>query len=391
MQLTAEQKQFIQSHEDEDVRKVALRFSGEEMPFLLAQIAGRQTSKHKIPSWNANDEIVYPAHLSMEQASSEVTARYKALLLPKKKGLFIDLTGGLGVDFSFLSPHFSEAVYVEQSKELCDLATHNFEALKLKNTAIKNTTSEAYLKEITDADLIYLDPSRRDGAGRKVFRIEDCTPDISQLKNQLLAKSKVALIKYSPMLDISLAVNILKSVKEVHVVSLENECKELLFLLSNDAHECVYYAVNLKKNGETELFSFRIGDEQQSQPIFTSTIETYLYEPNTSILKAGAFNVVATAYSVKKLHKNSHLYTSDNLIADFPGRIFKVKQSFTSNKKNIRQFASETKKANISVRNFPLSVAEIRRQSGIEDGGNTYLFATTLADERKVWVVCEKV
>lgn len=391
MRITEEQKQFIRSHENDDVRDVALRFSGAEMPFLLAQIAGRQTAKHKIPSWYANDEIVYPVHLSMEQASSEITARYKASLLPKEKAYFVDLTGGLGVDFSFLSPHFSKPVYVEQNKDLCDIAAHNFEVLGLKNVAIKNTADEAYLQEIEHADVIYLDPSRRDGAGRKVFRIEDCSPDVSAFKEQLLEKSNSVWIKYSPMFDISLAVKTLEQVCEVHVVSVENETKELLFLLSKNSSECVYRAINIKKTGEIESFSFTPKEEQKSNPIYTSQPEKYLYEPNTSILKAGGFNTVSTAFSVKKLHKNSHLYTSNELISDFPGRTFKVKNFFAPNKKNIREFVSNAKKANISVRNFPLSVAEIRRQSGLKDGGDMYVFATTLADEQKVWIVCEKV
>ncbi len=392
MPLTAEQKQFIRSHEKDDVRQTALRFSGKkDMPFLLAQIAGRQMAKHKIPSWYEKDDVVYPVHLSMEQASSEATARYKASLMPEGKTRLVDLTGGLGVDFSFLSPHFSEAVYVEQNKDLCAVAAHNFEVLELKNAAIKNTTGEAFLKEITNIDLIYLDPSRRDGAGRKVFRIEDCSPDVAQIKSLLLEKSGLTVIKYSPMLDISLAIKTLQYVQEVHVVSVENECKELLFLLSKNTHECVYHAVNLKKNAEAESFSFSPEQEQHAESVLTSEIGKYLYEPNTSILKAGAFNVVSSAFLVKKLHKNSHLYTSDNLVADFPGRIFEVQQVFSPNKNNIRQFISETKKANISVRSFPLSVAGIRRQSGLEDGGNTYLFATTLADESKVWISCTKV
>lgn len=390
MKLTAKQKQFIRSHENEDVRNVALRFSGDDMPFLLAQIAGRQMAKLKIPSWYANDGIIYPAHISLEQASSEETARYKVSLFPEGKNRLADLTGGLGVDFSFLARRFREAVYVEQNPELCALAEHNFRELGLSNYTVINASAEEALKEFLDVDVIYLDPSRRDDAGRKVFRIEDCSPNVSDLKDQLLAKSDIVLIKYSPMLDISLAVKTLQNVSEVHVVSVENECKELLFLLSNDACGCVYNTVNLKKSDETESFSFRPEDEQQSESIYTFQPERYLYEPNASILKAGAFNTVSTAFSIKKLHKNSHLYTSDTLISNFPGRIFEIQQVFAPNKKNIRRFVSETKKANISVRNFPMSVAEIRRQSDLKDGGDTYLFATTLADEQKVWVVCGK-
>lgn len=391
MKLTAEQKQFIRARENDDVRNVALRFSGEDMPFLLAQIAGRQMAKHKIPSWYANDEIVYPAHISLEQASSEVTAQYKSSIIPQGKTRFVDLTGGLGVDFSFLARNFNEAIYVEQNPELCTLAEHNFRELGLSNFSVIHASAEDALKEIPEADVIYLDPSRRDGAGHKVFRIEDCNPDVTQLQEQLFAKSDAVLIKYSPMLDISLAVKTLENVREVHVISVENECKELLLLLSKNGSRCIYHTVNLKKNGETETFSFRQKEEQESELTYASQPEKYLYEPNASVLKSGAFNVIAAAFSVKKLHKNSHLYTSNELVRNFPGRIFEVQHFFAPNKRNIRRFVSETKKANISVRNFPMPVAEIRRQSGLKDGGDVYVFATTLADNEKVWIVCEKV
>lgn len=390
--LTTEQKQFILIHENDDVRTLALRFSREDMPFLLSQIVGRQIAKRKIPSWYPINDIVYPVHLSLEQASSEMTAQYKASLFPSLKNRLVDLTGGLGVDFSFLSPHFSQAIYVEQLQELCVLGEHNFAALRLKNVLIKNTSSESFLETLDFSDVIFLDPARRDGIGRKVFLIEDCSPNLLELKEKLLAKSEQILIKYSPMLDISLGVKTLGNVREVHIVSVENECKELLFLLSkNPSDACVFHAVNLRKRGETESFSFKAEDERKSNPLFTSQVETYLYEPNASLLKAGAFNFISTAFTVKKLHKNSHLYTSNCFIADFPGRIFKVKNTISPNKKNIRHFASQTYNVNIAVRNYPMSVAEIRKQSGLQEGGNTYLFATTLADNKKVWIVCEKV
>lgn len=391
MKLTSEQKQFIASHETEDVCKLALRFSGADMPFLLAQIAGRQIARQKIPTWYANPEIVYPPHLSLEQASSEATARYKRSLLPVGKRRFVDLTGGMGVDFSFLSASFTDAVYVEQNPELCRIASHNFSVLGLKNATVQNVAAELFLRQTDGTDVVYIDPSRRNDAGHKVFRIQDCTPNVAEIGALLLEKSDAVWIKYSPMLDISLAVKTLESVRRVYVISVDNECKELLFELSCDGGECAYHAVNLMKNGRVDLFSFCVSDKQAVVPQFAALPGEYLYEPNASVLKAGAFNTVSTAFGVKKIHRNSHLYTSDELVADFPGRIFRVRRFFAPNKKNIRSLLSETGKANISVRNFPASVAEIRRQSGLKEGGDVYLFATTLADESKVWVVCEKV
>lgn len=393
MQLTPEQKSFVLMHEQENVRDLALRFSSrKDMPFLLAQIAGRQVSKTKIPSWYAIDEIIYPVHLSLEQASSEQTARYKASLVSQKSDLFVDLTGGMGVDFSFFAPKFREAVYVERNMDLSETAKHNFEQLGLKNITVRNGNGETFLSEMPKADFIYLDPSRRDNSGQKVFRIEDCSPDLSEIKTVLREKSDSILIKYSPMLDISQAVKTLGEVAEVHIVSIDNECKELLLLLSKAAvEEPRFIAVNIKKSDKTDVFSFTVSEEQKAQISFADKLCRYLYEPNASILKAGAFKSVAKAYDVTKLHTNSHLYTSDKLIADFPGRIFEIEASCSPNKRELKPFLSETKKANIAVRNFPMSVAEIRRKTNLKEGGDVYLFATTLADERKVWIKCRKV
>ena len=396
MNLSSQQKQFIHLHENENVRDLALRFSRKDLPFLLAQIKGRQMAKHKIPSWHKNDHLLYPTTLSVEQSSSEITAQYKSSLFPKGKRRFADISGGWGVDFYFLSQLFEEAVYVEQNEELCAIAQHNFNALGLKNVTIKNEKSDDFLQQTPTFDVIFADPARRSNTGQKVFKIEDCSPDISQLKTALLEKSNCVMIKYSPMLDISLAVKTLENVREVHIVSVDNECKELLFLLyastlADQNRELIYHTINLKKNSKTESFSFQPIAERQLEIEFASQLDTYLYEPNASILKAGGFNSVSSAFSVKKLHKSSHLYTSNALTPKFPGRVFKIQNQFAPNKKNIRDFLSETKKANIAVRNFPMSVDEIRRKTGLKEGGNVYLFATTLQSEEKVWIFCEKM
>lgn len=426
MQLTCEQKQFILAHEREDIRETALRFMRDDMPLLLMQIAGRQMTEKKIPSWYAERDIVYPPHLSLEQSSSEFTAHYKASLVSSGNRLhgglphfeevtnpdavegnsntFADLTGGMGVDFSFLSPYFREAIYVEQNKELCRFAEHNFEVLGLKNVTVHCAGAEDFLKETSPLNFIYLDPSRRDDSGRKVFRIEDCSPDILEIKPLLLEKSSRIMVKYSPMLDISLAVKGLNCVSEVHVVSVDNECKELVFLLSKTVvdgteeepvkelvDEPLLVAVNLKRSGEKESFAFTPLQERDCRISYAGGLGGYLYEPNASILKAGAFKSVAGAYHLQKLHINSHLYTSDEFVPGFPGRIFKVEAFFLPNNRNLKSFLRETKKANITVRNFPMTVAEIRRKTGLQEGGDVYLFATTLSDEKKVWIVCEKI
>ncbi len=426
MRLTPEQEQFILAHEHEDVRETALRFVRGDMPLLLAQIAGRQKAEKKIPQWYAKKGIVYPVHLSLEQSSSELTALYKASLLSGNNeargdaslgnervksffstyehNVFVDMTGGMGIDFSFMSPYFRKAVYVEKNEDLCRIATHNFDVLDLINTTVYCSDAEDFLKQTAPLDVIYLDPSRRDVSGKKLFRIEDCSPDLSEIKSLLLEKSDRIMVKYSPMLDISLAVKSLGNVREVHVVSVDNECKELLFLLSNGKEDTIqedtikevvtepfFMAVNLKTAGGMEAFPFTMKQEQNAVISFAEDPSRYLYEPNASILKAGAFKSVAQTYNLQKLHINSHLYTSDELVMNFPGRIFEVISFFTPNKKNIKNFSRETKKANITVRNFPMTVADIRRKTALEEGGDTYLFATTLFDGRKTWIVCRKV
>ncbi|RNC63741.1 class I SAM-dependent methyltransferase [Proteiniphilum sp. X52] len=413
MRLTPEQKRFILAHEREDVRRTALRFVRDDMPLLLTQIAGRQMAEKKIPSWYAEEDIIYPPHLSLEQSSSELTARYKASLVSGRNAsfadltsfvettnagsvewennTFADLTGGMGVDFSFLSPYFREAFYVEQNEDLCRMAEHNFQVLGLGNATIYCGGAERFLKETTPLDFIYLDPSRRDDAGRKLFRIEDCSPDLLKIRPWLLEKSGRVMVKYSPMLDLSLAVKTLRCVSAVHIVSVDNECKELLFLLSKRAvNEPLFVAVNLGRSGGKEIFSFTPEQERNASIPLAGEPGRYLYEPNTSILKAGAFKSVAQAYNLQKLHANSHLYTSDELVADFPGRVFEVEAFFVPNKKNIKTFLQDTKKANIAVRNFPMTVAEIRRKTGLADGGDIYLFATTLAEGQNVWIICRK-
>ena len=234
--LTNKQKLLIKKYENEDVKKMALNksaFENQDAIFVLSQIRGRQIAKQKIPSWYENEEIVYPPHLSMEQASSEINAKFKAGLLNNIQS-FADLTGGLGVDFSFMSQKAEVSHYVESNKFLCDSTKHNFQQLKLKNYTVNNTNAESFLNNTTKLDCIYIDPARRDNTGKKVFRIEDCQPNIIELQGMLFEKSEKVLIKFSPILDISLAEKSLKNVSQIYAISVENECKELLFILDNN-------------------------------------------------------------------------------------------------------------------------------------------------------------
>jgi len=384
--------QFITDHKHDDTRKLALqakRYRDVDMNFALRQISGLQIAREKIPSWYKNNSVIYPVHLSMEQSSSEKTAMYKASLC--EGSTLVDLTGGLGVDFSFMSQKFEHAIYVEKQPGLVDLANHNFKALGLDNISVINDDTESFLEKMELVDFIYIDPARRSSSGRKTVLIEDCTPNIIELENIIGQKCDTAIIKLSPMLDISRALTSLNDVSEVHIVSVANECKELLFVKNtNKVTETKFCCINITNN-KTEKYIFTRSGEESALPFFSPDIKRYLYEPNASVLKAGAYKKIALDFGLAKLHPNSHLYTSEALNENFPGRKFVVKESFTFGKKELKSKLQSIKKANITVRNFPLSVDEIRKKTSIKEGGDIYIFATTLANEEKILIIAEKI
>lgn len=391
MKLTRELIHFVREHEKDDVRSLALqagKYPDIDMELAIRQITGRRIAKVKIPLWYDNENIIYPKHISLEQSSSEQTALYKSALYSGNS--IIDLTGGMGVDFSLLSRKFKQATYVEQQQNLAEIALCNFKALGLDNTDVICSDCIEYLKTMPKADMIYIDPARRDNTGRKTIRIEDCTPNILEIENLLEEKADITMIKLSPMLDISLALKSLTNISHIHIISVNNECKELLFIKEKTAGQTTYHCVNILKD-KTDIFTFSKDEEESGTIAYSSNPDKYLYEPNASILKAGAYKTVAKTYSLNKLHVNSHLYTSDILHENFNGRIFSIVNVLSLNKKDIKGHIHQIKQANITTRNFPLSVQEIRKKTGIKEGGDTYIFATTLADERKVLLVCEKV
>lgn len=384
-------KNFIKEHENDDIHSLALhakKYPDIDMQMAVQQIAGRKIIKEKVPSWYENDSIIYPRHISLEQCSSEQTASFKSSLVEGNS--MVDLTGGFGIDFSFLSSRFNKAAYIEQQEELCRIAASNFQSLNLKNTIIVNSDAIKYLKKMPPVDLIYIDPARRDTNGRKTVRIEDCTPDILEIEELLEEKAGKTMIKLSPMLDISLAVKSMRNISEVHVVSVNNECKELLFIKNEGNTSTIFHCINILKD-RIDRFTFSKDQEEQDSICYTSQIGKYLYEPNPSILKAGAYKYFAKANNLEKLHSSSHLYTSDSLLPSFQGREFIVQQVCTLNKKDIKQYLSDMKQANITPRNFPLSTQEIRQKTKIKEGGDIYIFATTLANDQKVLIICKKV
>lgn len=418
MTLNEDTLRFIRAHRHDDVRSLALqarKYPAVDMPVAITQIAGWQVAKEKVPTWAGKEEILYPVHLSMEQCSSEITARYKAEIIKKTRTLknieieentetFTDLTGGFGIDCAFLSACFQQATYVERQQALCETAAHNFPLLDLHHITVCNNDSVQHLQSMSPVDWIFIDPARRDGHGGKTVAIGDCEPDVAALEDLLLQKAQHVMVKLSPMLDLTLAINDLKHVQEAHIISVNNECKELLLVLGHNeiraTEDIPIHCINLtQRQGEQsfnlthqqgqQALTFTRKQEKDSPCTHTPALKTYLYEPNASILKAGAFRSLTSIYKVEKLHPNSHLYTSDEYLADFPGRKFRIADSCSFNKKEVKDMLGAEKKANLTVRNFPASVAELRKRLKLAEGGDTYLFATTLADEKKVLIYCK--
>jgi 16S rRNA G966 N2-methylase RsmD len=326
----------------------------------------------------------------MEQCSSSATALYKASLM--KGSTFADLTGGFGIDCSYISRNFSKGHYIERNENLCSVAAHNFALLGLGHIEIINGNSEEVLPTLPSCDWIFLDPARRDGAGKKVVALADCEPDVAALRQQLLQKARRVMVKCSPMLDITAACRQLGCVSEVHTVAVNNECKELLLKIVQDGArgDVKIVCANLKKAGEMELFAQSRSDEETAACLYADRPDVFLYEPNVAILKGGLYKSVSEKFGVKKLHQNSHLYTSEELVEEFPGRKFRVLSVFSMNKKELKRELADVSKANVSVRNFPLSVEELRKKLKLKEGGDIYIFATTLRNGDKVLVKCVK-
>ena len=384
---------FIHEHAEADVRQLALQGTKNpevDLSFALEQIAGRQKAKTKLPSWAAVDGIVYPPHLSMEQCSSEQTARYKALIAGKG-ALIVDLTAGFGVDMAFMSQGFQKAIYVERQAPLCAISSENYKLLGLNHIEVICADGIDYLHQLEHADLIFLDPARRDDHGARTYGIADCTPNVLELRDELFEKADRVMLKLSPMLDWRKAVEDLGHVNEVHIVSVDNECKELLLILSKEKKPLKLLCVN-----NNQVFEGDQGDWLNERSIAEIRVpvpmssQAYLFEPNASIMKAGCFTLLEQRFNVSQLDKNSHLFVSNHDISDFPGRRFTIEKTTSMNKRELKTALAGIDKANITVRNFPLSVAELRKRLKLKDGGNLYLFATTLADGQHQLFLCRK-
>ena len=392
---------FIREHAEANVRQLALQGTKNpevDMPFALDQIAGRQKAKTKLPSWAAIDGIIYPSHLSMEQCSSEQTARYKASIVGKGP-LMVDLTAGFGVDMAFVSPNFQRAIHVERQAPLCAISSENFKLLGLDHINVVCADGVEYLHQLDHADLIYLDPARRDNHGGRTYGIADCTPNVLELRDELLQKADRVMLKLSPMLDWRKAVEDLGNVSEVHIVSVDNECKELLLVISEKLivnSDIKVVCVNLLSNGSKEAFEFPyrkspISDTSPMTIHYSLFTIHFLFEPNASIMKAGCFALLEQRFKVAQLEKNSHLFVSDKDIVDFPGRRFIIEKTTSLNKRELKSALTGIECANITVRNFPMSVAELRKRLKLKEGGDLYLFATTIAGHQHQLFLCRKV
>ena len=441
---------YALAHADDDVRQLALqgcRDAAVDLPLALQQISGRQAARIKVPSWAARDGILYPPHLSMEQCSSETTARYKAQIAsptpptppstptppsspstpsgpstptpPYRK--LVDLTGGFGVDFAFMCEHYDEGIYVERNAELCAIAHHNFQELGLRQASVVNAEAETFLHHLEEhVTTIVVDPARRDTHGARTYGISDCTPNVLPLMDELLSKSDHVLLKLSPMLDWRKAVSDVgpQHVEQVHIVAVGGECKELLLWLSEKGcSEPRLYASDLSPNPspkERGVVSFAIDktgkgnikEESIYPPLLgrgvggevgevvevveVEEFASFLYEPHAALMKAGLFTELAQRYGVSALAPNSHLFVSDTLVDAFPGRSFHIDAISTMNKQELKEKVLPLKQANISVRNFPMSADALRKKLKLSEGGSTYLFASTLADGRHVIFVCHK-
>ena len=423
--------EFIARFRTSDSRDLALqsrRYPDVDMPYALNQIQGWQTARQKLPSWAACDGVVYPPHLNMEQCSSEPTARYKQEVAQrwtvrcraaggqdarssrlktqnsKLKTRMADLTGGFGVDFSFTSRCFDEATYVERNAALCDVVRGNLPRLGIAGTRVVCAAAEDCLANMEPQTMLFLDPARRDANGSKTVLIADCTPDVAQLLPRLMELSQFTMLKLSPMLDWHKAVADLQgTVREVHIVSVGGECKELLLVLSRHfAAEAVRMAcVDISTKADADgaysrsEFEYELGQENaepHENPNSKILIpdSKYLYEPNASVMKAGCFAEIARAYGVRAVSPNSHLFLSQDRVEGFPGRAFAIDGATTMNKRELRQALSAIDKANIAVRNFPMSVAELRKRLKLKDGGTTYIFATTTDSGEHVLLLCRK-
>lgn len=388
--LSPQLQDFITRHESDSTDHLLLhaqRYPGIDVPYAVDQILARRHIREKLPSWYENRELIFPSRISTEQCSSEITASYKQLLIQGE--CVCDLTGGLGIDSWYFAQKAGKVIYVERFPEYCQTAEHNFKTLNTPNIQVIHADCRNILNSLK-ADTFYIDPARRSGSNKRLFALGDCEPNILDIKATLLQNAQRLIIKMSPMADITETLRLLPETTEIHILAIKNECKEIIFVLENNAQKVRIHTLSFHSNG-CQKFSFYPQEEKDALLLLADTPGIYLYEPNAALLKSGAFKSVAVRYNLLKLHQHSHLYTSGEYCENFPGRKFRIQKSLPFTGKLLKQLHKDIPQANISVRNFPMTVEQIRKTSGISEGGEIYLFATTTVNTRRLILQCEKV
>lgn len=387
--LNTDIQEFINKNLNSDIVSLLLKgipYSSVERKVIIEQIEAKKRCKTKLPTWFTTSKIYYPNKHNIEQTSSEITAKYKSELIDGNT--IIDLTGGFGVDSYYFSRQFNEVIHCEINKDLSEIVAYNFNQLKTSNIITVNSNGLDYLKASKKRfDWIYIDPSRRHESKGKVFFLKDCLPNIPEHLELCLEKADNILIKTSPLLDLSVGLSELKHVKNAHIIAVNNEVKELLWVIEKGySADISIETINLKPNNKEE-FRYKWNTESNIKVSFSLPLN-YLYEPNAAIMKSGAFNSITCAFDVFKLHKHSHLYTTEQLI-DFPGRRFQIKKVLPYSKKALKK--ESFTHANITTRNFSETVQQIRKRFNIKDGGNIYLFFTTNRSDSKIVLICSKL
>ncbi|MGO1751333.1 MAG: THUMP-like domain-containing protein [Psychroflexus sp.] len=392
--LKKEVQDFIDANINADITRIILSkspFADVDSKTLAQQIEAKRKAKSKLPTWFKSQKIIYPKNINLQQSSSELTANYK---LKQIKGQRIaDLTGGFGIDTFAFSQSFSKVDHVERNSELSEIVQQNMASLNVNNVECHTTTAQEFLSTQQDKfDYLFIDPSRRDASQNKVFRLQDCEPDLTKELHFYLSKSEKVYIKTSPLLDLDLGIQQLKNVESIAIVAVQNEVKELLWLVGQESLKDINIkTVNIKTNGTQESFDFNWSDKSIEFSNYAEPQkDSYLYEPNASIMKSGAFQHISKYFNLKKLEVNSHLYASSEKNQNFPGRVFKINQILDYKPKLIKKELGG-EKLNLSARNFPIKVEDFKKKYKIKDGGKTYVFLTTTISQRKIILICDKI
>ena len=394
MNWTPELRDFIHEHINDDTAELLLaarKYPDIDVPFVVEQIEARRRLKGKLPEWYENKDIIMGGRVPAEQCSSELTARYKQSIV--KGESLCDMTGGMGVDFWYMSEGMERAIYTERNEELCSIAKHNFQVLQPLGVEYVIRCGDGRELPIPSVDIIYLDPARRAGDGSRVYAMEDCEPNIVEWQDELLKHAKMVLVKLSPMVDLTDVLRKLKGVKELHIVGVKNECKEVLVkahaLDDSACAGCVeVHCVDFLTSGKIEYVFSVLGGMEIS--LIDGEVKRYLYEPDVTLMKAGAFGSLCARYPVWQLDVDTHLMTSDEWIPEFPGRVFEVEEMIPFSSKVLKRLKKEIPQANIAVRNFVMTADELRKKTGIKDGGDVYLFGAKVKDMGQMLLICRK-